>query len=397
MSKYVGDRTGNASAAVIVSKSRVFAAVAIIVSVVASLALCEVMARLFAPPWLKQHMAYLNPDPSAAGFGTDQGWKVEKREGKFLSFTPYSRFEVSHVEFRNVANIDEFGGRRVPSRVASNLELLPMLGDSFTFGIGVEDEETFVSKLAAQLPTFRVLNFGLPGSALHQQIQIIQFRHAELNNPRRYIIFFFIGNDFADLVAEANDVTRSQSVFWVLNDFVHDNSVIRQSFSIQFSRRVFLQLFRAVMLAYGIEPEGSPLFNIMDQRRATYQAEAQKTVEVQLVKLKTLQKKLGFTTMIVAIPDAHQLDDSRRQFVADGYGIPLHFLEPFRPNQLLKNVIEKEGFEFFDTTECLVKTKLGGRLYYQQDTHFRAIGHDAVARCMIAPIEAFLNSSPVLP
>ena len=151
------------------------------------------------------------------------------------------------------------------------------------------------------------------------------------------------------------------------------------------------------MLLYGIEPEGNPLFNMMDKRRATYQAEAQKTVEVQLIKLKTLQKKLGFTTMIVAIPDAHQLDDSRRQFVADGYGIPLDFLEPFRPNQLLKDVVENEGFEFFDTTECLVKTKLGGRLYYQQDTHLRAVGHDAVARCMVAPIEAFLNSSPALP
>ena len=254
---------------------------------------------------------------------------------------------------------------------------------------------------------------GLPGSALDQQIQIIQFRHAELNNPRHYIIFFFIGNDFADLVAEARkltasqgeisvdgkttDVARSLSILWFLNDFVYHNSVLRKSFSIQFFRKFFLQLFSAVQLAYGLDPEENPIFLMMNQRRTTYQAEAQKAVEVKLIKLKTLQKKLSFTTMIVAIPDAHQLDDSRRQFVADGYGIPLDFLEPFRPNQLLKNVVENEGFEFFDTTECLVKTKLGGRLYYQQDTHFRAIGHDAVARYMIAPIEAFLNSSPVLP
>src|SRR5262249_48739712 len=142
--------------------------------------------------------------------GTDRGAEAEYRDGKFFSFTPYSQFDVSHVEYNNVAHIDEFGGRRLPFRSGRNLKLLPLLGDSFTFGVGVEDEETFASKLATRLPAFRVLNLGVPGSGLNEEITIIKLRHDNLNRPMHYIIFFFLGNDFLDILQQDTSISSSR-------------------------------------------------------------------------------------------------------------------------------------------------------------------------------------------
>jgi hypothetical protein len=393
--------------AVILTKERAFAIVAMLLSVVVSFALCEVMVRFFAPSWLKQRMAILNPDSSTAGFGTDRNWKVEFRDGKFFSFTPYSRFDVSHVEYNNIANIDELGGRRVPFRSGPDLKLLPLLGDSFTFGVGVEDEETFASKLAAQLPAFRVLNLGVPLSGLNEEIDIIKLRHTDLNRPTHYIIFFFLGNDFQDIVSDARSISASQektsksekfsdkvfSALWVVNGFFYHNRLLKHSFLVQFFRKFALDLVNSISMARGLEPQESDIFLVMDKLMTNYQAEAQKAIEVQLNELKRLQQQLGFTSMIVAIPDVNQLDDARRQLSANGYGISLDRLEPFRPNHQLRNLVEAAGIAFCDPTECLAKTGLGGRLYYQQDIHFRAVGHDALARCLGPQLERFLTPS----
>jgi hypothetical protein len=49
-----------------------------------------------------------------------------------------------------------------------------LFGDSFTFGVGVEDVETFASRIAMGFPQYRLINLGVPGSALVQQLEILK-------------------------------------------------------------------------------------------------------------------------------------------------------------------------------------------------------------------------------
>lgn len=52
--------------------------------------------------------------------------------------------------------------RRVPDTRPSECRIVA-LGDSVTFGYGVEDDETFVNQLARMLPEVELINAGLPG------------------------------------------------------------------------------------------------------------------------------------------------------------------------------------------------------------------------------------------
>lgn len=51
---------------------------------------------------------------------------------------------------------------------------IAVIGDSFTFGFGVENESTFVSVLEKNLPGYEVLNFGIPGYGIDQMYVLYQ-------------------------------------------------------------------------------------------------------------------------------------------------------------------------------------------------------------------------------
>jgi hypothetical protein len=182
-------------------KLLLFYIIMVAISATLTLLSLEFIARVLAPAWLTQRMLFVNPPPGGQAFGSDLAWKVDKKGGYFWRFTPHSEFDVTHVEYSNKAHIDGYGGRvTAGADSAENKDFVPFLGDSFTFGIGVADAETFASLLSPVASPRRILNLGVPGTALEDQLTIVEIRHDELGRPRKYVFFFFIGNDFSDLI-----------------------------------------------------------------------------------------------------------------------------------------------------------------------------------------------------
>ncbi|MEO8315177.1 MAG: SGNH/GDSL hydrolase family protein [Pseudomonadota bacterium] len=368
---------------------------AVAISLFVSLTLSEMFVRAFAPPWLEQRMSILAPaTANFSGFGTDRNWKVERKNGKFVSFTPHSQFNVSHVEYLNVANIDRFGGRRTfPSYGA--LPRVIVLGDSFTFGVGVEDHETVVSQMAIKVPGATFLNLGVPGSALPQQLEIVKERHAELAS-NLYVFFFFLGNDFADILqydlasskgGSAKETNSPQSnpndgVLWKVNDFIYHHPLLRHSYLIQLLRKFSLD---ALSVAYpGAVPPSDPILIMMDGSKVEYHDKAMTAIIRQLRALLDAQDRLGFRSLLIAIPDRQQLSPSIREFQAQIHSVPLALLDPFRPNQLLRTAAASVGIPFFDPTQCISAAGYKiEELYYHQDSHFRALGYETLANCVV--------------
>jgi len=374
------------------SKDRWFAAISVFVGIGLSIIGVEVLLRLFAPIWLEWRMTYLNPAAGNARVGTDLAWPIEKRNGAFVRFVPNSQFDVAHLEYRTTAHIDELGGRVVCGTQAGG-PIVPFVGASFTFGVGVDDCDTFASVAASALPRMRIVNLGVPGSALTHQLAWVRLRHQELGKPTQYVFFFSMRNMIDEKsrteIAGTTEEERERALWWRINKLVNENGVLRRSYLIQFVRRFVLQVHNYFQASAW--PDLNPIFLVMDRSNRAYYDAAENALDEQLVELSAMQEELGFTSTIISIPDVYQIDRASRHAAAVLYGYDPTRLDPDRPTQLLKAKVVKANIFFFDSTDCLRAASDHESLYYRQDNHFTQAGNRVFAKCVIPLLKARLR------
>lgn len=362
-------------------KLLLFQFIMVAISATLTIVSLEVITRVFAPTWLTQRMLDLNRPPGAQTFGSDQGWKVEIKNGHFWRFTPHSVFEVLD-EYNNKAHIDEYGGRVTASADgAENKDLVPFLGDSFTFGLGVADTETFASLLSSVASPRRVLNLGVPATALYDQLSIVEIRHDELGRPKKYVFFFFIGNDFTDLM-KLKPVTP-----WKLDAFV-SASPLGHSYLVQFVRRQALDAINLV--TYG--PHLDSTFSIMNSENNSYRDAAEAALQEQINRLTQMRRKLGFSALLVVIPSREQTNSRLRNAKLSENDIPESFIDVLLPNRILREQTNGHELALVDPTVCITEHNADGSLYYTQDNHFTAKGHKVFADCIREDIAKFLGN-----
>ncbi|MBI1813325.1 hypothetical protein HY285_03695 [Candidatus Peregrinibacteria bacterium] len=99
--------------------------------------------------------------------------------------------------FRGTVTTDERGFRSPP--IDPKKPTIAMLGDSITFGFGVNDDQTLASRLAASFPTFNVVNTGVAGYALAQEVRT--FREKFLPLRPSLLILTFHPQDFGRTIS----------------------------------------------------------------------------------------------------------------------------------------------------------------------------------------------------
>lgn len=117
-------------------------------------------------------------------------------------------FRQVSADFDAIATIGP-NGYRVPA--SSQAPQSIFLGDSFTFGNGLEDDETFAAIYCARTKR-RCVNLSVPGTGTHRQMRILerQFDENGWNEVEDLKLFvlamsssLMAGNDFADTLIEA--------------------------------------------------------------------------------------------------------------------------------------------------------------------------------------------------
>ncbi len=119
------------------------------------------------------------------------------------------------VQFQRAqVSINSCGMRDVERAVPKPLDTyrIALLGDSFTFGWGVEASETFARRLEDNLNrmangaiNFEVLNFGVPGYTTFQEVAL--FKESGLDFNPDEVLVFFVQNDF-DMPFFVQDLSR---------------------------------------------------------------------------------------------------------------------------------------------------------------------------------------------
>ncbi len=339
----------------------------------------ELYLRSAGPDWLELRMRELTAG-SAQSFGSDAARPIERRDGRILRFEPGAELTIQNVEYRKTAHFDELC-TRVTSEKRGRAPLVPVLGDSFTFGIGVEDDETFASHLALESGR-HVVNLGVPEFSLKEELDVIELRHEELGSPPLYVIAAYAGNDLYETWSRraqpvlGSGEPRSPPWYVRVNALVNRHPLLRKSYLLQFSRQSLLTL---------LDPSrktGMDFFFRLIGDRALLE-EYIRIYSKQMERLERLAREKSFDTIFVVIPAKYQIDQAQFEAKTAYYGMDGTRIDPHMPTRALVEIYEQFGVPVIDASSCLQKSGSVATLYYVQDSHFTSSGHRAFARCLI--------------
>ncbi|HEY6131684.1 MAG TPA: SGNH/GDSL hydrolase family protein, partial [Halioglobus sp.] len=172
------------------SKELLLRFILILTSSLVALMIAEFVYRLF---FVGQHQYSVAPTGNQYEFyqfDSTLGW----------ANTPGATGIYQRGEFSYRVSINEHGMRQNkvnPGKTPSTFRIA-VLGDSFVWGIGINDEQRLTEQLQGMLPNTEVLNFGTAGYSPVQYLlmmdKVIEFQ------PDLVVIVFCLGNDFIDNV-----------------------------------------------------------------------------------------------------------------------------------------------------------------------------------------------------
>jgi hypothetical protein len=119
---------------------------------------------------------------------------------------PNSEYRMDSTEFRSVVRTNELNMREDPIRPRRPDEYrVVFLGDSFTFGVGVDVEKSWVDLLEPRVDgqgkRLYAINAGGRGRYAGPQFDFF-LEHAAALDPDLLFVQIYIGNDFADAVPD---------------------------------------------------------------------------------------------------------------------------------------------------------------------------------------------------
>ena len=162
-----------------------FAATCLLFGVISCLAFAQAGLR-----WQARRIERSNQlDPGMIQYDRALGWRlVPEWTGTHRHYDYTARYHINRRGLRGPAKSDADRGETT----------IAVLGDSFTFGFGVEDDETFVSRIGEQMgPDVRVRNFGVPGYSTDQEALLLERRVLHFR-PTLVVIVVYLGNDLVD-------------------------------------------------------------------------------------------------------------------------------------------------------------------------------------------------------
>ena len=137
-----------------------FAAITVLLGLAVSLGAVELFLRYHDRQIAhSEHM-----EPGLIGYNAELGWQL----------TPGWSGTHHHYDYDVEYNIDA-NGFRVDPQAGKTGSRVAVLGDSFTFGLGVANDETFVSRLNAENETRQnYLNLSVPGYSTDQELLLFK-------------------------------------------------------------------------------------------------------------------------------------------------------------------------------------------------------------------------------
>lgn len=333
-------------------------ALTVSISLLLTLAVIEVALRLAWPQIFLKQLPGMYSSDDDVGYVLTPGLEGEFRGAEFCVSVRTNKTGLRGKELRPLEK---------------NSVCILCLGDSFTWGWGVNDNEAYPAELEKILQSryplldVQVLNAGVSGYGTDEELEFLKKFGASLK-PNIVIVQFFSGNDFNDNRLPANHSTeiRDRMLYQVPRPVTQQKPVWlrivewlkqRSHLAHLVSNRVGNFLMR-IGLFDELERSSSSYFTEEDGRRATDY----------LVEISKVAGRLGAKTLFVFVPDKIQVLSRPK--------------DPLRAAMLVQEAAVVAGVPFVDLASELVKKENLNDLYFVQDPHLTSKGHKLMAQIL---------------
>jgi lysophospholipase L1-like esterase len=286
------------------------------------------------------------------------------------------------------------GSREYGPKQPGQVRIL-LLGDSFTYGLGVNDDQTFGAVLErglrAQHLDAEVINAGVPGKGTDYQLKFFQAAGAGLQPDLTVLCFF--PNDFEDnargdyfTVGPQGELSAKSlqpvqgGLKSLLNHFPGYNWLISWSQAANLVKQAMVTYL--VKHAKGSGPAAAGLVVSYAGVNNFANEANRKLTNIYLAQLMEQVKQAGSRLLVVYIPLAAQVEAYR--------GKP----EASPDEQALKEIIAARGGALLSLTPVLAAApEPVGRLYYAEG-HWTPKAHQVVGACLGKHLSALLGEQP---
>jgi len=116
----------------------------------------------------------------------------QKNDNPVISYT--LKPNINEHAFRSTVTTDENGFRINTQKIEEDTREKPtiaVIGDSITFGYGVENNETLPARLEERMPNFHFINTGVPGYLLSQEVALYNAITRKMDPEAVMLVFFW--------------------------------------------------------------------------------------------------------------------------------------------------------------------------------------------------------------
>lgn len=352
-------------------------------AVIIALLLAELMLKLAAP-----QNCYVYPFPK--GMFQQENETCYRLTPDFTGKIATSEFST-HVSTNSNGFIGSkgYGYEKSPGTIR-----ILGLGDSFQFGVGVEQNETYLDILEESLnrnaggKRHEILNYGVPGYATRQELKYFE-KEGKKYRPDIVLVSFFV-NDLAENLLTANGCIK-----FVRDGYLVDDYTAEQKTAL-FKARLFMnqnsQLYcRAKNAALQLSPQlrTANNRNISNDLLAGYSGksglreDARQQLAATFGQIRQLRKAVedeNASMILVFIPDRLQVDTEEWNRFLERYSLQASDYDPSLLNKFLNSFADEENITAIDLLPEFRKDGERKKLYNYIDAHWNREGNALAAK-----------------
>ena len=351
---------------------------------------------------LEGYFALFNPQIQAGSCQYDEilGWE---HKPNFDGIRVTKEFET-HIKI----NSNKLRDKNYDYEKPDGIKRIVVLGDSFTEGAQVEENERFTEVLESSLlKNIQIINTGVSGYGNNQELLFLKNEGMKYN-PDIVLVAFCIGNDVSDNMGNVTawDPTQGRPVF-ILNDneltltnvpvpqkkrenvtsFLrfkrymarHFHSYAFTSTKISMNPNL-LSFFKKIGIAGAIRenpPRKPVLYSNTYTPKLHYGWNLTKAI---LKEIDVVAKENNSKTLIVLIPNKEQVYKENWDRIKRYYSLNDQNYNLSKPNDVLVEFGKESDIPVLDLLpEFREHAKNGEQLYFEIDGHWNANGHKLAA------------------